>query len=99
MGQKIGVLGKEGGSGGWSHLHYEIRSRQPSGKWGTENGYPFLWEAYMSQHAPPVVAVAGPIHHRLAIVGEKVRLDGGLSRGSIRSYEWGTSSGATVEKA
>src|SRR5438128_863849 len=35
MGQKIGTLGKEGGSGGWSHLHYEILSRQPSGKLGT----------------------------------------------------------------
>ena len=34
-GQKIGVLGKEGGSGGWSHLHFEIKSRQPSGRWGT----------------------------------------------------------------
>src|SRR5450759_3264105 len=27
MGQKIATLGKEGGSGGWSHLHYEILSR------------------------------------------------------------------------
>jgi hypothetical protein len=24
LGQKIGVLGKEGGSGGWSHLHFDI---------------------------------------------------------------------------
>jgi len=30
LGQKVGVLGKEGGSGGWSHLHYDITSRQPS---------------------------------------------------------------------
>ena len=33
LGQKIGVLGKEGGSGGWSHLHFDIfsRSRRVSG--------------------------------------------------------------------
>ena len=42
MGQPIGLLGKEGGSGGWSHLHFEISSRQPSGRWGTEEGYAFL---------------------------------------------------------
>jgi murein DD-endopeptidase MepM/ murein hydrolase activator NlpD len=35
MGQKIGTLGKEGGSGGWSHLHYEILSPQASGRLGT----------------------------------------------------------------
>ena len=46
MGQKIGVLGKEGGSGGWSHLHFHITARQPSGKWGIEEGYAFLWEAF-----------------------------------------------------
>ena len=26
MGQKIGVLGKEGASGGWSHLHFDINA-------------------------------------------------------------------------
>ena len=45
MGERIGLLGKEGGSGGWSHLHFEIKSRQPSGKWGTQEGYAFLFEA------------------------------------------------------
>jgi len=38
MGQKIGTLGKEGDSGGWSHLHYEILSRQVSGRLGTQEG-------------------------------------------------------------
>jgi len=47
MGQKIGTLGKEGGSGGWSHLHYEILNRQASGRLGTLEGYAFLWEAYL----------------------------------------------------
>jgi murein DD-endopeptidase MepM/ murein hydrolase activator NlpD len=39
MGQLIGLLGKEGGSGGWSHLHFDISGRQPSGKWGIIEGY------------------------------------------------------------
>ena len=42
MGQKLGVLGKEGGSGGWTHLHFDITKRQPSGLWGIEEGYAFL---------------------------------------------------------
>ena len=59
-GQKIGELGKEGGSGGWSHLHFEVISRQPSGKWGTEEGYAYLWESYINQYKPPLIAVARP---------------------------------------
>jgi murein DD-endopeptidase MepM/ murein hydrolase activator NlpD len=39
MGQQIGVLGKEGSSGGWSHLHFDIKALQPSGKWGIQEGY------------------------------------------------------------
>src|SRR5262249_60607222 len=49
-GERVGVLGKEGASGGWSHLHFEIKSRQPSGKWGTQAAYAFLWEAYRRQY-------------------------------------------------
>jgi murein DD-endopeptidase MepM/ murein hydrolase activator NlpD len=30
MGDAIGILGKEGGSGGWSHLHFDLSGRQPS---------------------------------------------------------------------
>src|SRR5438093_4823734 len=68
--QRIGVLGKEGGSGGWSHLPYDITSRQPSGQWGIQEGYAFLWEAYQRQYAPNIVAVARP--HHLVFTGEKV---------------------------
>jgi murein DD-endopeptidase MepM/ murein hydrolase activator NlpD len=76
MGQKIATLGKEGGSGGWSHLHYEILSRQPSGRLGTLEGYAFLWEAYLRQYKPHVIAVARP--HQAVLVGEKVLLDGAV---------------------
>ena len=104
MGQKVGTLGKEGGSGGWSHLHYEIISRQPSGKWGTQEGYAFLWEAYQRQYKPPLVAVARP--HQAVLVGEKAALDGSRSWGEshIVRYEWtftdgGKASGSRVEKS
>jgi murein DD-endopeptidase MepM/ murein hydrolase activator NlpD len=89
LGQEIGVLGKEGGSGGWSHLHFEIVSRQPSGLWGTQEGYAFLWEAYLGQYKPPVIAVARP--HILAFTGDRITLDGSRSwsrAGGRLRYEW-----------
>jgi murein DD-endopeptidase MepM/ murein hydrolase activator NlpD len=96
MGQAIGLLGKEGGSGGWSHLHFEIQSRQPSGKWGTEEGYAFLWQAYVAEFQPEVVAVARP--HHLAAVGEPVVLDGSRSwarSGGALRFDWTFADGST----
>jgi murein DD-endopeptidase MepM/ murein hydrolase activator NlpD len=97
MGQKIGVLGKEGGSGGWSHLHFEIVARQPSGRWGTEEGYAFLWQATLQEQRPEVVAVARP--HHLVKTGERVTLDGSLSwsrSGAIARYDWAFSDGTAA---
>jgi hypothetical protein len=97
MGQKVGLLGKEGGSGGWSHLHFEIVSRQPSGRWGTQEGYAFLWEAYLRERQPAVLAVARP--HHLVQVGEKVALDGARSwsrSGTIARHDWTFSDGSTA---
>ena len=102
-GQKIGVLGKEGSSGGWAHLHFDIKAKQPSGKWGIQDAYPFLWEAYHREHKPELVAVARP--HHLVAAGEKVTLDGSRSWsavGKVSRYQWtfhdgGTAEGATVE--
>lgn len=94
QGTRLGLMGKEGGSGGWSHLHFEINARQPSGKWGTEEGYAFLWEAYQRQFSPEVIAVARP--HRVAALGEKITLDARKSyspSGRISSYEWSFSGG------
>ncbi len=103
MGQKIGTLGKEGGSGGWSHLHYEILSRQASGKLGTQEGYAFLWEAYRRQYKPHLIAVARP--HQAILVGDKAMLDGSQSWSDshIARYEWTftdgeNASGPRVEK-
>jgi murein DD-endopeptidase MepM/ murein hydrolase activator NlpD len=89
MGQRIGLIGKEGGSGGWSHLHFDIKCRQPSGMWGTQNGYAFIWQAYQQQYSPEIIAVARP--HHLAYTGETVRLDASKSwtkADSIAEYEW-----------
>ncbi len=96
-GQRLGLLGKEGASGGWSHLHFEIRAMQPSGKWGTEEGYAFLWEAYRHQHSPQVIAVARP--HHLIWAGEKVMLDGSRSwsaGGKITRFDWTFTDGSTA---
>ncbi|HUU28940.1 MAG TPA: PKD domain-containing protein [archaeon] len=88
-GQRIGILGKEGTSGGWSHLHFEINYLLPSGKWAIEEGYAYLWQSYAEQYKPDLIAVARP--HQLAEVGETVTLDGRKSRsfkGEIKEYEW-----------
>ena len=97
MGEPIGVLGKEGGSGGWSHLHFEIKARQPSGKWGTQAGYAFLWEAYRQRHDPQIIAVARP--HQLLWTGQPAVLDGTKSwcaSGAVAHYEWQLHDGTTA---
>ena len=98
LGDPIGVLGKEGGSGGWSHLHFEIKCRQPSGQWGTQEGYAFLWEAYQRTYEPALIAVARP--HHLIWDGDTVTLDGSKSvssAGEIVSYEWQFEDGSTSD--
>jgi murein DD-endopeptidase MepM/ murein hydrolase activator NlpD len=100
MGDRIGLLGKEGGSGGWSHLHFGISARQPSGRWGEQEGYAFLWEAYRRQYKPKVIAVARP--HHLIRAGEKVTMDGSKSwcaSGRITRFHWQFVDGTTAEGA
>jgi len=97
MGQRIGLIGKEGGSGGWSHLHFGIKSRQPSGKWGTQNGYAFIWQAYQQQYSPDIIAVTRP--HHLVYTDEIVQLDASKSwtkADKIEKYEWTFSDGTSA---
>jgi murein DD-endopeptidase MepM/ murein hydrolase activator NlpD len=97
MGQQLGLLGKEGGSGGWSHLHFDITSRQPSGEWGIQEGYALLWEAYQRQYRPKLIAVARP--HHFVQVGQKALLDATRSwtaDGQPR-FEWQFMDGAKSE--
>lgn len=99
-GDPIGALGKEGASGGWSHLHFGITSPQPSGRYGQVEGYPFLVEAYLHQHPGALLACARP--HRVALVGEPIELDGGRSicdGAAIARYQWTLHTGQVVEGA
>ena len=100
IGQRLGLLGKEGGSGGWSHLHFDVTARQPSGKWGTQEAYAFVWEAYQRQYRPTLIAVARP--HHLIFAGQKVTLDAARSwsaDGKIARYQWTFTDGTTAEGA
>jgi murein DD-endopeptidase MepM/ murein hydrolase activator NlpD len=103
-GQRVGFIGKQGSSGGWVHLHFSIRTREcPSGEWGIEDAYPYVWESYVRQYKPQIIAVARP--HSLVWTGQEAILDGQKSRslaGKIVSYEWtftdGTRSDGPVQK-
>src|SRR5262249_32262967 len=75
--------------GGWSHLHFDIKARQPSGKWGIQEAYAFLWESYQRDYKPHLIAVARP--HHLIWAGENVILDGSRSwsaAGKVADFEW-----------
>ncbi|MCR4412340.1 MAG: PKD domain-containing protein [Thermoguttaceae bacterium] len=98
LGQRLGLLGKEGGSGGWTHLHFDIFCRQPSGKWGCHESYAFAWEAYVREYRPHVIAVARP--HHFIRSGDSVELDAGRSwsaDGKIARYEWTFTDGTTAQ--
>ncbi len=87
-GDWIGILGKEGASGGWSHLHFDINGAAGDEK-GLINGYPFIVEAYLRENPGALLAVARP--HHLVSTGDEVTLDGSNSicdGGKIVSYKW-----------
>jgi len=101
MGQPIGLMGKQGHSGGWVHLHFEIKTRETaSGDWGTEEAFPYLWESYVNQYETALIAVARP--HHLVWTGQQILLDGSKSRsleGELLSYEWTFNDGSVAEGA
>jgi murein DD-endopeptidase MepM/ murein hydrolase activator NlpD len=90
LGQKIGYMGKKGGSGGWVHLHFGVHwKNKKTGKWVLEDAYPYLWEAYVRKYSPEVIAIARP--RQIAWTGQEVILDGRKSislTGEIISYNW-----------
>jgi len=98
MGQKIGLLGKEGGSGGWTHLHFDINAAQPSGRYGIVEGYAFIWQAYLAEYPTALKAVARP--HHLVWAGQSVTLDATRSIGDkIVKYQWTFCDGTTASGA
>lgn len=99
LGAKLGTLGKEGGSGGWSHLHLDITMPQPSGRYGIADGYAFIFQAYRARHDPPLIAVARP--HAVAWSGEPVTLDASRSWHKegpehLKLFHWQLSDGTTA---
>ncbi len=96
-GERLGLLGKEGGSGGWTHLHFGVSCRQPSGKWGSQEAYAFAWEAYLRQYDPQLIAVARP--HHVIFTGEEIELDATRcwsAEAKIDRYEWTFTDGTTA---
>ena len=72
QGQRLGLLGKEGGSGGWTHLHFEPHMQFPNGQWGSLDGFAFLLQAYQTDFPTPLVIAARP--HKFVRAGEPVTL-------------------------
>jgi murein DD-endopeptidase MepM/ murein hydrolase activator NlpD len=99
IGQRIGLMGKQGGSGGWVHLHLGLHQKNPNtSKWEVEDAYVYVWEAYVRQHKTPLTAVARQRH--LLYTGQEATLDGTRSRSlsdEIISYEWTFTDGTTAE--
>ena len=92
-GQKIGVLGKTGPSGNFSHLHvgtYLSKADLDANRSNRRlNLYPWMVAAYAKQNRPVLYAVARP--HQTVSTGEKVCLDASrsLNVGSEPvSYKW-----------
>lgn len=88
-GQRIGVLGKEGNSGGWAHLHYDIKTKLANGKWGSINAYPFLWESSYRKFRMRLAAIARP--HRIGKMNEELFFHGWFSHTvmkEIKKFEW-----------
>ena len=102
-GQKIGVLGKTGPSGNFSHLHlgtYLSKADLDAGRNNRRlNLYPWLIAAFQEQYPRTLYAVARP--HQTVSTGEKVIFDmsHSLSFGTkIVSYKWVFSDGQTINQ-
>ena len=91
-GQWVGMLGKRGPSGNFSHLHVGAYLSEAAMLVGSMNrnlnAYPWLMEAYRASSGESLCAVARP--HQIARVGESVVLDGTSSviQGSRASFRW-----------
>jgi murein DD-endopeptidase MepM/ murein hydrolase activator NlpD len=100
-GQQIGFTGKQGHSGGWVHLHFDISHKDTlSGKWINEDAYAYVWEAYNRQYHPSLIAVARP--HHITWTGDPVKLDGSKSKsftGEVVNHEWSFSDGSAATGA
>jgi hypothetical protein len=100
-GQWVGMLGRRGGSGNFSHLHVGIflseADRAADRLSRNLNLYPWLVAAYQATAAPGPHAVAGP--HQTVLTGDRVQFDGRNSlftQTGIASFRWEFHDGTTV---
>jgi murein DD-endopeptidase MepM/ murein hydrolase activator NlpD len=103
-GQKLGLLGRRGGSGNFSHVHvgtYLSKEDLAAGRnCRNLNLYPWLMEAFRKASGQTLFAVARP-HHAVR-TGETVRFDGtrSLAYGSkIKTFRWEFHDGTSVDRA
>ncbi len=105
LGQKLGMLGRSGPSGNFSHSHlgsYLTRhDLDVDNRDKRLNLYPWLVAAYQAQHPRGLAAIARP-HHQV-LVGEDVDFDGSNSLawggGKIGEWRWVFPDGQTVRRA
>jgi murein DD-endopeptidase MepM/ murein hydrolase activator NlpD len=109
QGQWVGMLGRRGASGNFSHLHvgaYLSESAMAMDRPNRNlNLYPWLVAAYQKESGTDLYAVARP--HRTVLTGDRVLFDGSnlmAFKSNITSFKWefhdGTSvDGARAEKA
>jgi murein DD-endopeptidase MepM/ murein hydrolase activator NlpD len=100
-GQWIGMLGRRGASGNFSHLHvgvYRSEADMPGDRLSRNlNLYPWLVAAYQAGCPRELHAVAGP--HQVALTGDRVRFNGGNSlagQADITAFRWEFHDGTAV---
>jgi hypothetical protein len=101
-GQWVGMLGRRGASGNFSHLHvgtFLSESARAEGRLNRNlNLYPWLVAAYQQDSGTNLYAVARP--HKIALTGDAVLFDGSSSmafKSTITSFKWEFHDGIVVD--
>ena len=101
-GQWVGMLGRRGASGNFSHLHVGVflsESAMAEGHLNRNlNLYPWLVAAYQQENGTGLYAVAGP--HVTALTGDEVLFDGSNSmafKSNITSFRWWFHDGTSAD--
>jgi hypothetical protein len=101
-GQWVGMLGKRGASGNFSHLHvgaYLSESAMNMDRLNRNlNLYPWIVAAYQHEDATNLYAVARP--HKMALTGDNVLFDGSNSlsfKSNITSFKWEFHDGTSAD--
>jgi len=101
-GQEVGIVGRKGPSGNYSHLHLGLylsrKDFEADRPCRNLNLYPWILTAYRASTGVPLIAVARP--HHTAITGERVVFDGTNSaafKGKIVSFRWEFPDGTIAE--